>query len=776
MIRSSLLLLFAMTCLRAEPQPGDVFREYVYQQRFHELNLASKRTDNVSLRQGSAGEHSLDMLDLDEAVRAEVSVEYWGGHIGTSGQVLRVNNGAWLDIPQPRNTPGKPQCYYRTVLGRATVPIPLEQLKRGRNVFEFRAGPQICYSFDWGFFWVYSFTLRVYYRDSKPHPVGEITSPANGAHIGDFPRLTASARSEMGAIRQVDFIGLYDDFNWEGDGIFRQWHYTTQSGAIRNHLGTAVKPPFGVTWDTQWVPDQSEPVLLAARLTDAHGITYITRPVEVRLARDDRSVKMFTSPDVPENFSVRTGARKECTIPIDADLGRARAARLVLSTWSAAHADEVGLNGDKLLDRIGPVHNFSFDSIPVPLNHLRRGVNKFHIFSNTKEHAAEVNWPGPVLLVEFGPPAGAAEDRGGWLDPLRQYRVVVEADPAGIERIDKPVEAEIDFGALLKAAGESRPFDPASLRVLEADAGGAPRAVPFQYDAPELVALAQGRTPALARRRFQVYFSAGRSSAKAALPTALVQVADGVEFQGQPSFRVTTPTATYVYHKEGGGFAGLLDPEGREWIGYKPGGGSAGEYRGIPNLGYYAHPGYTGEKGCDSKLISRGPLKVSILTEHHNGKSSLRWDIYPAYARMTVLKAELPYWFLYEGTPGGRMDLTHGYQVLSNGWRAPLSEAWNGSFQDAPWVYFGDESVKPVLFLASHQTDRAPAQYWPMEGNMVVFGFGREYHCCERFLTAVPAQYTIGFAGEGIYDAASRIIESAYRDIHVYVSTLERRP
>ena len=55
-----------------------------------------------------------------------------------------------------------------------------------------------------------------------------------------------------------------------------------------------------------------------------------------------------------------------------------------------------------------------------------------------------------------------------------------------------------------------------------------------------------------------------------------------------------------------------------------------------------------------------------------------RWDVFPYYARLTVLEMRTPYWFLYEstpgGNPGGQLDEDGDYCVRSDGTRTPLSE------------------------------------------------------------------------------------------------------
>jgi hypothetical protein len=755
-----LLALLSALTLCAEPQPGDVFQEFTYGWRFGEVDLGSKREGIDNMRKNSRQEHAIELPRLASVTGAEVSIEYWGGHIGTSEQKFQVNGGDWIDIPQPQGTPTNPQCYHRTILGRATVTIPVTSLQQGRNVFRFHAGPQVCYGFDWGFYWVYSFTVRLY---SKPgeETAGRIVSPAEGDEIGDNPRLVVEAGKKDKPISSVEFIGKYEDFNWEGDGVFRQWHYITMRGQLRLHIGTVTSAPYAVTWNTSWVPDQTEPVELTARITDAYGNVYLTPGVKVHFRRKGRSVRMYKALDVPEVFAVRVGRKKECKFQVADDLSRARAARIVLSTWSAAHGDEIGLNGTKLVDRVGLVHNYSFDSIPVPLRNIKPGDNVFYIFSNTKEHALEVNWPGPVLLVEYGEdkrkPASAAK----WLDPSFPHRVAVEVSAGGVERFDAVAETE------LALQGGTRVVE------LGSDAEVKDTAVPVQVDPGSVALLLKGRTGPNETRRYHVYFG-GTQSPK---PPARVTVLDDGDCAGQKSFRIKTSSATYCYQKEGAGFASLVDTAGNEWIGYRPGGRSAGEFRGIPNLGKeFGHPGYQGATGAASRLVSAGPLRATIISERIGGNWAAKWEIFPTHARMTLLRADKPYWFLYEGTPGGKLDLAAGFQVTSDGMRRNLAQIWSGDLPAPEWIYFGNSDSKQVLFLVKHDDDEAPDQYWPMEGNMTVFGFGRQYRCCGQYLAETPARFTTGLTQNGSFDTVRRRIESAYRDLAISTGNVEHRP
>jgi hypothetical protein len=84
-------------------------------------------------------------------------------------------------------------------------------------------------------------------------------------------------------------------------------------------------------------------------------------------------------------------------------------------------------------------------------------------------------------------------------------------------------------------------------------------------------------------------------------------------------------------------------------------------------------------------------------------------------------------------------------------------------------VYFGDGTLKRALFLVNHQDDDANDQFWPMEGNMTVFGFGRQYRCCGRYMTAAPAQFTVGLLEDSGFERVRAAVESAWRPVNVRI-------
>ena len=316
----------------------------------------------------------------------------------------------------------------------------------------------------------------------------------------------------------------------------------------------------------------------------------------------------------------------------------------------------------------------------------------------------------------------------------------------------------------------SPPSPAAKLRCLELDGQGAviDADVPCQVDmgarSPTIVWLLRDRTEAGCTRRYRIEESS-REGAAAAQRDASIELTDDVMHQGGESYRIRTPAATYIYHKRGAGFASLFDRDGNDWLSYRPYGGSDGVYRGIPNLAHpenHFHPGGT---GCRSRISSAGPLKVAIASESLDGKWACRWEIYGTHARLTVLKVDHPYWFLYEGTPGGKLDEAGDYCVFSDGTRRALSERWEQALPDPEWIYFGAANLERVLYLAHHEADQHIDSYWPMEKNMTVFGFGRDG--LKKYLTDTPAQFTIGLAESSNFDDLADIIASVTQPLTI---------
>ena len=377
-----------------------------------------------------------------------------------------------------------------------------------------------------------------------------------------------------------------------------------------------------------------------------------------------------------------------------------------------------------------------------------------------------------LLAIHFFCASATAQT---WWNPRWHYRVPVTVSANGFERTEKPAEVPVNFSSLFSAIGSARTLDTNSIRVVEVSSTGAllDTLIIFQFDKDStynaatnargtVVLLLRGITSANSSRYFHVYFDALGGSFTLPSFTTGINISDTLLYQGQPSYKVTTPLAKYFYHKLGGGFASMIDTAGHDWISYHPGGGSGGEYRGIPNLGPVAHPGYV---NATSSIISQGPLKATILSQTLDNAWLWQWDFFPKYARLTLHRRGDTYWILYEGTPGGQINVPGDFWVRSPGIRLDVFEQWVGELPSPEWVYFGDVVQRRVIYFSKHEDDNAGDQFWQMESNMTVFGFGRQFQCCDRYLTAVPMHLTIGFAEDS--SAAISTLNASSRDLNI---------
>lgn len=225
---------------------------------------------------------------------------------------------------------------------------------------------------------------------------------------------------------------------------------------------------------------------------------------------------------------------------------------------------------------------------------------------------------------------------------------------------------------------------------------------------------------------------------------AQVSIAEG-SYLGRPHFIIETPEARWYYDRAGGGFSRLMDAEGNDWISFKKSEqtnypASAGdEYRGLPNLVFRSEDGGAGHPGfsqCTSEVID----DHIIRTISNSGKWVWEWAFYPEFAQLNILQTDPShtYWFLYEGTPGGRFFPNGQYWGNDvDGRRNDTGDYYNdnkltGNWQ---WVYIGDERVNRVLFIHQSTVDNHPDMFSYLGNDstgvnardgMVVLGIGRK--------------------------------------------------
>lgn len=378
--------------------------------------------------------------------------------------------------------------------------------------------------------------------------------------------------------------------------------------------------------------------------------------------------------------------------------------------------------------------------------------------------------------------------------PARKFTLPITVNGNGYMRTDKPVEVQLNFTPLLSKAGISSPLSENSLQLAEVSATGEliNSSVPFQFEkAAEfdagtkalgtLIFIMQGITASDQSRYFQLYFDDQQQPQYKSKD--IVSIEQAGEYEGFDAYKISTPAAEYYYHSSTGGFASVIDKEGNDWVSYHPNqepeSGMKGRYRGIPNIApAELHPGET-EPRKSSQIISEGPVRVSLMTQTEDKKWQTRWDIYPEYATMTLLKkGEEPYWILYEGTPGGEFN-EEDFWVRSDGTREVMKpyehkNQWTGHLPSPKWVYFGDHQSDRVLYYIHHEDYPYEDTFWHSgEGNMTVFGFGRGPSQDNwQQLTKAPAKLTFGFAEKSDFPYVRDRINDAYKSVRISVGSV----
>ena len=395
-----------------DEQPLTCYREVV---RATDGNLEWRVTAPRSTARGATDFLPNPVLDfeidsLDGVTEARLTIDRWGGHLGTVEKSIRLNDNPWLVLPEIDTTPGNPVHYYSQ--DSVTVAVPIEHLREGRNTIEGTCATEEGH--NWGQWGLYAMRLRLAVPEPNGLPDFDLKSVATDEPERLLFDIDAPEAEEFALTGR--WLGEDDD----GDGHLDDWHEGFRQperggpavpfGAIAHDAD----PPFErVAWNTTWVPDQDEPIRLRLRVRHDryadHGDRFLgsvwrMREFEgVELNRRGRRVALVASDDVPEHFGCRVGETKDCTVALgDLDPADVTDARISLRTWHGwgGHHDDFDWNGAKH-PLFGKNHHFDQDLIPVAGREAAvRQENTFTIHSETHHHMLEVLWPGPLLLVE----------------------------------------------------------------------------------------------------------------------------------------------------------------------------------------------------------------------------------------------------------------------------------------------------------------------------------------------------------------------------------------
>ncbi|MEO0492873.1 MAG: hypothetical protein AAF081_05615 [Actinomycetota bacterium] len=336
----------------------------------------------------------------------------------------------------------------------------------------------------------------------------------------------------------------------------------------------------------------------------------------------------------------------------------------------------------------------------------------------------------------------------GWWDATLAHRVpIATTATAG----SATASVDIDFGALLAAAGTSGTFAPDSIRVVEVDPDGVviDGLVVHQFLATDgasgrlFVDLTDGP---LGARSFHVYFDTLEASIAPRAFEPIVAAVEGVERNGITTIEISAGETSWYFDGAGGGFVSMVDVDGDDWISWNTTPGSAGTFRGIPNAVFpegYLHPGSAGHR---TTIVENGPLLVVLETVRTDGSWATTWTIDAAGASMVMDTADAGYWFLYEGTPGGSLG-SEDVVIRNDGQRTTADVPWTEDLSGTEWVAVADATSGRSILLVNHQDDTAIDSYGPLDEVMTVLGFGRTG--VVPALEDVPATYSVRFVDSG---------------------------
>ena len=418
-------------------------------------------------------------------------------------------------------------------------------------------------------------------------------------------------------------------------------------------------------------------------------------------------------------------------------------------------------------------------------------VQKESILDHEKEESQDEVASIPQSSHEKGPTDSSMNvqvnpNPTSWWNEMWEYRLPFTINANGIARSNHPAEIPVNFSDFFATLGETGDLDINSIRVIEVNARGdvLDEEVPFQFDpaqgfdpgtnaAGTVVLILEGTTTG--DRFYHLFFDVIGTPFPPPTVSPQVTVTDDVLDERQNSYQIATPTATYLFQKQAAGFSSLVDADGNDWINYHPTGGSAGNFRGIPNLVFPEGQLHPGDATSTSTIVNQGPIKATIHSITKDTLWEALWEFYPEYAKLTVLNTNHDYWFLYEGTPGVTLEPATDFVVRSDGTSTMTSGNWEGDLTGEEWVYVGDPTLGRSLFIAHHENDAVVDSYRPHDGVMTVVAFGRGLGTTISRLSQVPAHFTIGLMDETVFSSAQPIIQSAYQDLLVSSGSPERK-
>jgi hypothetical protein len=242
-----------------------------------------------------------------------------------------------------------------------------------------------------------------------------------------------------------------------------------------------------------------------------------------------------------------------------------------------------------------------------------------------------------------------------------------------------------------------------------------------------------------------------------------VTVTDKTSFSGGgPSdgfIKVETDNCTYYYHKAAGIMCGMLDKDGKDWIGWSTAGSSAGQWRGLfkPHFDWLWEAQNANGVGVSTTVSEEKTDYAKIASS--KGGNQTTWEFYPTYVTMTVVAAAQNYYFTYEGATYGRWSADKSFCVKGDSedkhyfakGGAGGGDVGTNEGETWEWAYIGDDDAPRVMFFANHKDDDKNDDIQYSGGwQMGVYGMGRQgataQYNASTIANDIGKVFSVGFA------------------------------
>jgi len=415
LIALAVLVLISRTLPAAEEFEGRFLRLYWYEREFpynpHFERRLRVNAPETSLhpefgRRVEARENGLMIIRAEEDLSllkgAELYLELWGGHPGTTNKRVTVNGRSQYTLPEVGTA--EKNCTYTYPV----IPLGLTDLVNGYNAFQFACEKGTTF---WGHFLIDNACLRLVLADEHPDlknaELNGFTATIKTRMIDDRELMElnlACPADKLAKISAVMYEGYYEGYDENGNTETLDWHGFTKNRMPVGILGTSKAAPFSFAWDMSMVPNQANMSVRAVlHFQGQSNLVYATAAARnLRAPRRSAKVALYSSKDLPKPFWSRANQKKTCTINLDLEPEKIERAELHIVTWTGGAGNVKSyftLNGVPFPVAEGNRHEVQYSRLNVNSKILKQGTNIVELLSDTQQHGIEIFLPGPALIV-----------------------------------------------------------------------------------------------------------------------------------------------------------------------------------------------------------------------------------------------------------------------------------------------------------------------------------------------------------------------------------------